>query len=98
MLQLLKLNAAVSVKLLMANSRDAEASYSVKKAANGKKTATYGFKAHTNVDEDGFVKKLTYTTGSVHDSQEFERLLTYDEQVVYADKAYDSKEHRQHKR
>ena len=77
------------------DSRDAEASYSVKKAANGKKTATYGFKAHTNVDEDGFVMKLTYTTGSVHDSQEFERLLTYDEQVVYADKAYDSKEHRQ---
>ena len=77
------------------DSRDAEASYSVKKAANGKKTATYGFKAHTNVDEDGFVNKLTYTTGSVHDSQEFERLLTHDEQVVYADKAYDSKEHRQ---
>ena len=77
------------------DTRDAEASYSVKKAANGKTTATYGFKAHANVDEDGFIKKLTYTTGKVHDSQEFERLLTHNEEVVYADKAYDSKEHRQ---
>ena len=77
------------------DSRDSEASYSVKQAANGKKTATYGFKAHANVDEDGFIKKFSYTTGSVHDSQEFERLLTHDEHVVYADKAYDSERHRQ---
>ena len=77
------------------DSRDAEASYCVKQAANGKKTATYGFKAHANVDEDGFIKKFGYTTGSVHDSREFERLLTHDEHVVYADKAYDSERHRQ---
>ena len=76
------------------DSRDAEASHSVKKAANGKTTTTYGFKAHANVDEDGFIKKLTYTTGKVHDSQEFEHLLTHNEEVVYADKAYDSKKHR----
>ena len=77
------------------DTRDDEASCSVKKAANGKATTTYGFKAHTNVDEDGFIKKFSYTTGSVHDSQEFECLLTHKEEVVYADKAYDSKARRQ---
>lgn len=37
---------------------------------------TYGFKNHTNVDEDGFIKKMIVTAGNVHDSQCFEALLT----------------------
>jgi glucose-6-phosphate 1-dehydrogenase len=28
-----------------------------------------------NTDEDGFVKKMTYTPGNVHDSKEFDKLL-----------------------
>jgi IS5 family transposase len=30
---------------------------------------------HANTGEDGFVKKMTYTPGNVHDSQEFDKLL-----------------------
>ncbi|CAB5501072.1 hypothetical protein AZO1586I_745 [Bathymodiolus thermophilus thioautotrophic gill symbiont] len=30
---------------------------------------------HANTDEDGFVKKMTYTPGNVHDSKEFYKLL-----------------------
>ena len=54
---------------------------------------------HANTDEDGFVKKMTYTPGNVHDSKEFDKLLginkhknkikTYGE--VYADSAYANK-------
>ena len=56
------------------NTQDSEASYNVKTAADGKRKTTYGFKAHANVDEDGFVKKMTFTSGNVHDSQEFDKL------------------------
>jgi IS5 family transposase len=30
---------------------------------------------HVNTDEDGFVKKMTYTPGNVHDSKGFGKLL-----------------------
>jgi glucose-6-phosphate 1-dehydrogenase len=30
---------------------------------------------HVNTDEDDFVKKMTYTSGNVHDSKEFDKLL-----------------------
>jgi transposase, IS5 family len=43
------------------NTQDSETDYSVKAAANGKKTSTYGYKAHVNVDEDGFIKAVDYT-------------------------------------
>jgi transposase, IS5 family len=49
------------------NTQDSEAGYSVKVAANGKKTSTYGYKAHVNVDEDGFIKAIDYTPGNEHD-------------------------------
>jgi len=75
------------------NTQDTEASYNVKTASNGKKTSTYGFKAHINVDEDGFIKTNDFTTGSSHDSQTFETLLTGSEKVVYADSAYKSQAH-----
>ena len=57
------------------NTQDSEAAYNVKVAADGKRKTTYGFKMHANTDEDGFVKKMTYTPGNVHDSQEFDKLL-----------------------
>lgn len=75
------------------NTQDGEAGYNVKVAANGKKTSTYGYKAHVNVDEDGFIKAVDYTPGNEHDSQSLEKLLTGIEEQVYADKAYASAEH-----
>jgi hypothetical protein len=33
----------------------------------GKRKTTYGYKMHVNTDEDGFVKKMTYTPGNVHE-------------------------------
>lgn len=82
------------------NTQDPEAAYNVKTAADGKRKATYGFKMHANTDEDGFIKKMTYTPGNVHDSQEFDELLdikSSDSQVkatgqVYADSAYANKD------
>jgi transposase, IS5 family len=75
------------------NTQDSEAGYSVKVAANGKKTSTYGYKAHVNVDEDGFIKAVGYTPGNGHDAHSLKKLLAYTEEQVYADKAYASAEH-----
>jgi len=77
------------------NTQDSEASYNVKTASNGKKKSTYGFKAHINVDEDGFIKSEILTTGSLHDSNIFTQLMTGQEKEVYADSAYKSQEHDQ---
>lgn len=75
------------------NTQDPEAAYNVKTASNGKRQTTYGYKAHINVDEDGFILAEHLTPGNVHDSQVFESLLTGDETAVYADSAYKSREH-----
>jgi IS5 family transposase len=72
------------------NTQDPEAGWSVKSGTKGKKEFTYGFKAHTNVDEDGFVKSVETTAGNVHDSQVFESILTNTEVAVYGDSAYAS--------
>jgi IS5 family transposase len=77
------------------NTQDVEAGYNVKIAANGKKTSTYGYKAHINTDEDGFIKTVDYTAGNEHDSLSMEKLLTQKEKELYADKAYASKKHDQ---
>ena len=75
------------------NTQDAEAGYNVKQASDGKRKTTYGFKAHTNVDEDGFIKVVKLTAGNVHDSTQFEGLLTGNERKAYADSAYKSAKH-----
>ena len=75
------------------NTQDEEAAYNVKAGSDGKRKTTYGYKAHVNVDEDGFIKKSEFTAGNVHDSQAFESLLTGKEKEVYADSAYRSAEH-----
>jgi IS5 family transposase len=75
------------------NTQDSEAGYNVKVAANGKTASTYGYKAHVNVDEDGFIKAVGYTPGNEHDSHSLKKLLTHTEEQVYADKAYASAEH-----
>ena len=72
------------------NTQDPEAGWSVKKGAKGKTEYTYGFKAHVNADEDGFVKKVNVTAGNVHDSNQLESLLTKTEEQLYADSAYKS--------
>jgi len=77
------------------NTQDKDASYNVKTASDGKRKTTYGFKAHVNVDEDGFILAQTLTTGSLHDSNVFEQLLTGSEEAVYADSAYKSQKHDQ---
>jgi len=77
------------------NTQDVDATYNVKVASDGKQKTTYGFKAHINVDEDGFIKSQTLTTGSTHDSNLFEQLLTGTEKAVYADSAYKSQKHDQ---
>jgi IS5 family transposase len=62
---------------------------------SGKMKTTYGFKAHINVDEDGFIAKVITTAGNVHDSRCFAELLTGKECVAYADSAYASEAHDQ---
>lgn len=74
-------------------TQDQEAGYNVKKGSDGKNKATYGFKVHMNVEEDGFIKKHSMTAGNVHDSNEFETLFTGTERAAYADSAYKSKTH-----
>lgn len=72
------------------NTQDPEAGYNAKVASDGKLKTTYGYKAHVNVDEDGFVKAMEMTAGNVHDSQVFTTLLGGNEAAVYADSAYAS--------
>lgn len=77
------------------NTQDPDAEYNVKTASDGKRKTTYGFKAHINVDEDGFILSEEFTPSNTHDSQEFEELLTGQEKAVYADSAYKSDKHDQ---
>lgn len=72
------------------NTQDPDAGYNVKISADGKLKTTYGFKAHVNVDEDGFVQAMEFTAGNVHDSQVFSELLSGEEEKVFADSAYAS--------
>jgi len=73
------------------NTQDQEAAYNVKNGSDGQRKTTYGFKAHINVEEDGFIKRYELTAGNVHDSQVFDSMLTGTEKEAYADSAYKSK-------
>ena len=75
------------------NTQDPEAGWNVKQGSDGKRKSTYGFKAHANVDEDGFIKATAFTAGNVYDSNHFTDLLSGKETEVYADSAYKSKKH-----
>ena len=75
------------------NTQDKEADWNVKKASDGKRKSTYGFKAHLNVDEDGLIKAADYSKGSSHDSNHFIGLLSGQESAAYADSAYQSEKH-----
>ena len=68
------------------NSADPEAGFAVRKG----KGVTHGYKVHLGVDEGSeLVRAARVTPGQVHDSQVAEELIQFDEQAVYADKAYD---------
>jgi IS5 family transposase len=75
------------------STQDPEDDYNVKRGSDGKRKTTYGFKAHINVDEDGFIKATAFTAGNIHDSNHFTVLLSGDESAVYADSAYKSRKH-----
>ena len=75
------------------STQDPEAGWNVKSGSDGKRKSTYGYKAHINVDEDGFVKSTDFTAGNIHDSNCFTELLDGDESSVYADSAYLSEKH-----
>jgi IS5 family transposase len=75
------------------STQDSEAGWNVKAGSDGKRKSTYGYKAHANVDEDGFIKATDFTAGNVHDSQCFTHLLSGEESAVYADSAYRSEAH-----
>lgn len=57
--------------------------------------STYGYKGHIGVDEGtDLIRSASFTSADVHDSVEFEKLVSGDEAAAYADKAYPSEEHR----
>jgi IS5 family transposase len=73
------------------DSSDHEAGWTVKRGET-----THGYKAHVAADEEsGIVREAILTPANVHDSQVADDLIQFDEQAVYADKAYDSEARRQ---
>ena len=55
----------------------------------------YGYKGHIAIDEDSqIIKRLEFTKASVHDSNEFDNLVDYTEEAVFADKGYANKPRR----
>jgi IS5 family transposase len=55
----------------------------------------YGYKGHIAIDEDSqIIKRLEFTKASVHDSNEFDNLVDYTEEAVFADKGYANKSRR----
>ena len=74
--------------------RDPKAGWSIKNDNRHRKKSTYGFSIHTGVNEDGFTHCQQVTPDNVHDSQERDTLILSDENALYADAAYSSKETR----
>jgi IS5 family transposase len=49
----------------------------------------FGYKGHIGVDvESKLIRKCTFTPANVHDSTQTEQLVSYDEDSLFADKAY----------
>jgi IS5 family transposase len=73
------------------DSADPDAGFAVHKT----KGVRHGYKFHVGVDEGSeFIRAAHVTPGQVHDSRVAERLIQFDEQAVYADKAYDDAQRR----
>ncbi len=74
------------------SERDPEAGWTTK---NGE--STFGYKAHIAVDEgSNLIREAILTGADLHDSQAVRALIQGDETAVYADKAYASKDLRDH--
>ena len=55
----------------------------------------YGYKAHVGVDSSGLIRRALVTPANVHDSTVGDQMISGDECMVIADKAYDSQARRQ---
>lgn len=67
------------------DTSDVEAGWSAKDS----KRPVHGFKAHIAVDEGSpLIRQMETTPANVHNSRMAEELVQWDEQAVYADKAY----------
>jgi len=67
---------------------DPDADWTHRKGSGG---SHFGYKAHLAVEQDsGLVRKALLTSAKVNDSEVADELICGDEQMVYADKAYDS--------
>lgn len=82
----------VEAHQVQGSTKDEEAGWCVKKNSRGKEDITYGYKVHSNCDEDGFILKQDVTAGNVYDGNKREDLLTGEEDQLYADSVYHSKE------
>jgi IS5 family transposase len=72
------------------SNRDKDADFTKKRGKT-----YYGYKGHIAIDEDSqIIKRLEFTKASVHDSKEFDNLIDYTEEAVFADKGYANKERR----
>jgi len=59
----------------------------------------YGYKLHVGVDKDSaLIRKVHVTTAEVYDGRVQDRLISGDEQAIFADKAYHSKKRLQEAR
>ncbi len=76
-----------TIKQAQANSgskRDNDADFTKKRGKT-----YYGYKGHIAIDEDSqVIKAVEFTSASHHDSNEFDRLVDYSEQAIFADKGY----------
>jgi len=54
---------------------------------------TYGYKGHIGLDQESeLIRRVEMTPANEHDSQQFEAMVSGDEEAAYADKAYASQE------
>ena len=67
----------------------------MKQDSRGRSKLTYGYSAHTGVDENDFIHRQTVTPGQGHDSQERDTWLLGTESQLYNDAPYSSKETRE---
>jgi transposase, IS5 family len=72
------------------SNRDNDADFTKKRGKT-----YYGYKGHIAIDEHSeVIKTVEFTKASVHDSSEFDRLIDYSEEAVFADKGYANKTRR----
>ena len=72
------------------SDRDKDADFTKKRGKT-----YYGYKGHIAIDEESeIIKTVEFTKASIHDSSQFDQLVDYSEEAVFADKAYANKTRR----